>query len=219
MIPLGDASRRLRRIPIMTLLIIAVNAWMFYQELRLGDPFVERWALVPAQVSHGRDLVTVFSAMFMHEGWLHIGGNMLFLWVFGPALEDVMGPVSYLIFYLLGGIAAFAAQVYVMPNSLIPNLGASGAIAAVMGGFVITFPGDRIRTLLIIFIFIDVELIPSILLIGIWFLLQLLNGFGSVADVNSGGVAYMAHVGGFIFGLIFARLFESARLRARQGLT
>lgn len=219
MIPLGDASRRLRSLPIMTILIIALNAFMFYQELRFGDAFVERWALIPAHIAHGRDLITIFSAMFLHAGWLHILGNMLYLWVFGPALEDVMGPVSYLFFYLLGGVVAMAAQVYAMPTSAIPNIGASGAIAAVMGGFLITYPSDRIRTVLIIFIFIDVALIPSIILIGIWFILQLLNGLGSVADVQSGGVAYMAHVGGFIFGLIFARFFESARLRARQGLS
>jgi membrane associated rhomboid family serine protease len=218
MIPLADASRRLRSFPIATLLIIALNAIMFLQELKLGDPFVLRWALIPAHVAAGRDLITVFSAMFMHAGWLHILSNMLFLWVFGPVLEDVMGPVSYLIFYLLSGIAATVAQVLVMPASTVPNLGASGAIAGVMGGFLITYPSDRIRTLLIIFIFVDITLIPSILLIGIWFLTQLLNGIGSVADVQRGGVAYMAHVGGFIFGLVFARVFESARLRARQGL-
>jgi rhomboid family protein len=218
MIPLGDASRRLRSIPVVTLLIIAANAWMFYQELKLGDAFVYHWAMIPAQVAHQQALITVLSAMFLHGGWLHILSNMLFLWVFGPALEDVMGPLSYLLFYLLGGIAAAAALVYMMPTATIPTLGASGAIAAVMGGFLITYPRDRIRTLLVIFIFIDVELIPSILLIGLWFVLQLLNGLGSVADVQRGGVAYMAHIGGFVFGLLLARLFESAQLRARQGL-
>jgi len=218
MIPLGDASRKLRSFPIVTLLIIVLNAFMFYEELTLGDAFVQRWALIPAHIAQGRDLITIFTAMFMHAGWLHILGNMLFLWVFGPAMEDVMGPVSYLLFYLLGGVVATLAQVYFMQGSTIPNLGASGAIAAVMGGFLITYPTDRIRTILIIFIFIDITVIPAIILIGLWFLLQLLSGLGSMSDVQTGGVAYMAHVGGFIFGLLFARLFESTRLRARQGL-
>src|SRR5262249_5345912 len=113
MIPLGDASRKLRSFPIVTILIIALNAMMFYEELTLGDSFVLRYSLIPAHVAQGRDLITVFTAMFMHAGWLHILGNMLFLWVFGPALEDVMGPFKYLIFYLLGGVAATLAQVYV----------------------------------------------------------------------------------------------------------
>lgn len=202
----------------MTLLIIAANALMFLLELRYGDPFVRQWAMIPAHISRGRDLITVFTAMFMHGGWLHILSNMVFLWAFGPALEDVMGPIGYLVFYFFSGVAAALAQVYVMPASTIPNLGASGAIAGVMGGFLITYPSDRIRTILFLGFFFTITMIPAILLIGLWFLTQLLSGLGPVAEVERSGIAYMAHVGGFIFGLIFARMFESTRRRAMQGL-
>jgi membrane associated rhomboid family serine protease len=211
MIPLGDESRRSRGLPVATTLIILVNAIFFWLELSRGDAFINRWALIPAHISHGRDLITIFTAMFMHAGWLHILGNMLFFWVFAPAIEDVMGPASFLFFYLLGGVAASLAQVYVDPTSTVPNLGASGAIAAVMGAFLFTFPGDRIRTLLIIGWFIDVTFLPAILLIGIWFLLQLFNATGALAQTQSGGVAYVAHVGGFIFGALTNRIFERHR--------
>jgi rhomboid family protein len=215
MIPLGDASRRLRNFPIMTLLIIVANALVFLQELQLGQGFVTHWAMIPANITHGRDLITVITAMFLHGGWAHIIGNMTFLWAFGPAMEDAMGGFKYLFFYLLGGIAATAAEVYFIPDSTIPNLGASGAIAAVMGGFLITYPADRIRTLLFLGFFFSVALIPAILLIGLWFITQLFNGLGAVAEVQQGGVAYMAHIGGFIFGLLVARFFESARRISR----
>jgi membrane associated rhomboid family serine protease len=156
--------------------------------------------------------------MFLHAGWLHILSNMLFFWVFGPQIEDIMGPFSFIVFYLLGGIAATVAQIYVSPYSLIPNIGASGAIAAVMGAFLLNFPRDRIRTLIFLGIFINVTFVPAILLVGLWFLLQVLNGFAPVARADAGGVAYMAHIGGFIFGIIFSRIFESSRRRRLQGL-
>ena len=211
MIPLGDESRHSGRFPVATALIILVNAIFFWLELSQGDAFINRWALVPSHIAHGQDLVTIFTAMFMHAGWLHILGNMLFFWVFAPSIEDVMGPVSFLIFYLLGGVVAFLAQVYVDPSSTIPNLGASGAIAAVMGAFLFTFPGDRIRTVLIIGWFIDVTFIPAVILIGLWFLLQLFSATGALTQTDSGGVAYMAHVGGFIFGAVANRFFEVRR--------
>ncbi len=213
MIPLGDVSRRLRRFPLATLLIILVNAIGFVLELRNGDPFIQRWSFIPSHITAGRDLVTILTAMFLHAGWIHIIGNMIFFWVFGPPIEDAMGPLRFLIFYLLAGIAAALAQAYSAPASSIPNLGASGAIAGVMGAFLVTYPRDRIRTLLIFGIFIDVEFIPAVLLVGIWFLLQLVSEVGAVSQVAMGGVAYMAHIGGFIFGLIVNRLFEKRRLR------
>jgi membrane associated rhomboid family serine protease len=218
MIPLGDASRRPRNFPIVTVLIIIVNALVFLLELNNGDAFMLQWSLIPAHLIAGRDLVTVLTSMFMHAGWLHILGNMLFFWVFGPEIEDVMGPVRFLIFYLLGGIAATAAQVLIAPASTIPNLGASGAIAAVMGAFLATYPRDRIRTILFLGFFINFTLMPAILLVGIWFASQLLNEVGAISQVDMGGVAYMAHIGGFAFGLITNRLFETARGRALQGL-
>jgi len=134
----------------------------------------------------------------------------VFLWAFGPEIEDAMNPLRYLVFYLIGGLVAMLAQIAASPSSTVPNLGASGAIAAVMGAFLVTYPRDEIRALLIIFVFVRVTLIPAGLLIGFWFLTQLFN-VGSVAAVQTGGVAYVAHVGGFVFGAATARLFEDPR--------
>ena len=203
------------RLPIATVSIIVINALVFLLELAGGDAFIYRWSFVPANIAAGRDYLTIFTAMFMHAGWLHIGGNMLFLWVFGPQIEDAMGPLRYLVFYLLGGVAASAAQIAIDPHATVPNLGASGAIAAVMGVFLITYPRDRIKTVLFLGWFIDVRLIPAIFLVGFWFLTQLFSEVGALATTQSDGVAYMAHVGGFLFGLVLGRLFEDrARVRA-----
>ena len=144
----------------------------------------------------------------MHAGWMHIIGNMVFLWAFGPEIEEAMGRFRYLIFYLLSGLAASLAQVAAMPSSTVPNLGASGAIAGVMGAFLITYPRDQIRTLVLFGWFARITFIPAALLIGGWFVIQLFSEVGAVAAVQSGGVAYMAHVGGFIFGAVTARPFE-----------
>jgi len=218
-IPLTDVSRRPARMPVVTAWIILVNAVFFVLELAGGEPFVTRWSLVPANIVAGRDLLTIATSMFMHGSWSHILGNMVFLWAFGPELEDSMDRWRYLVFYLLGGLAATAAQVAADPASTVPNLGASGAIAAVMGGFLVTYPRDRIRSLLIIFVFVRVAYIPAALLIGVWFITQLVS-VGQVAATApaQGGVAYMAHVGGFIFGAVTARLFE-ARSQADGRLT
>jgi membrane associated rhomboid family serine protease len=191
----------------MTALIIAVNAYVFLLELEGGDAFVNRWAVIPLRIEHGRHLITIVTAMFMHAGWMHILGNMVFLWAFGPAIEDAMGRMRYLVFYLLGGVLAMLAQVAGSPASRIPCLGASGAIAAVMGAFIVLYPRDRIRTLVWILVIIRVTYIPAVLLIGVWFLIQLFNVVGSVATVQTGGVAYLAHVGGFLFGVVTARLW------------
>jgi membrane associated rhomboid family serine protease len=191
----------------MTALIIAANGYVFLRELVEGEAFVKRWAVIPVRIEHGHHWITILTAMFMHAGWLHILGNMVFLWAFGPAIEDAMGRFRYLMFYLMGGVLAMLAQVAGSPGSGIPCLGASGAIAAVMGAFIMLYPRDRIRTVVWILIFIRVTYIPAVLLIGIWFLIQLLSVVGSVATVQTGGVAYLAHVGGFIFGVATARLW------------
>ena len=211
MIPLGDASRRVSTFPIATVCIIALNVLVFVFELMGGDEFVLQWSVVPADIVAGRHLSTILTSLFMHASWSHIVGNMVFLWAFGPEVEDLMNPRGYLIFYLLGGLAATAAQVAADPSSSVPNLGASGAIAAVMGAFLVTYPRDRIRSLLFIFVFARVAYIPAALLIGVWFLTQFVN-LGAVAQQPAGGVAYAAHVGGFIFGTVTARFFESRRL-------
>jgi membrane associated rhomboid family serine protease len=211
MIPLGDASRRPERFPLITTAIIIVNAFVFVLELTGGEAFVRQWSEVPATIVAGHHLVTVLTAMFMHGGWLHIIGNMVFLWAFGPEIEDAMGPVRYLAFYLLSGLAASLAQIAVMPHSTVPNLGASGAIAGVMGAFLVTYPRDQIRALLLFGWWTRITFIPAALLIGFWFLIQIFDQVGAVASVQGGGVAYAAHVGGFIFGAVTGRLFEGFR--------
>ena len=207
LIPLTDASRRPTHIPVVTGGIILANFAVFGLELNGGDAFVLKWAAIPAQVTSGHHLITVLTAMFLHGSWSHILGNMVFLWAFGPEIEDCMNPLRYLIFYLLGGSLAMLAQVAVSPHSTIPSLGASGAIAAVMGAFLVTYPRDEIRSLLFIFIFVRVTFIPAALLIGFWFLTQLIN-LGSVATSQTGGVAYVAHVAGVIFGAVTVRFFQ-----------
>jgi membrane associated rhomboid family serine protease len=207
LIPLSDASRRPAKLPVVTALIIAVNVFVFLLELMHGDAFVMQWSAIPAQIISGHRWITILTAMFMHGSWSHIIGNMIFLWAFGPEIEDAMGRGRYLVFYLIGGLVAMLAQIVADPHSTIPNLGASGAIAAVMGAFIVTYPRDRIKSILLIFVFVRITFIPAALLIGFWFLTQLVHA-GAVAQVQSGGVAYLAHVGGFVFGALTARLFE-----------
>lgn len=208
LIPLTDASRRPTQLPLVTACIIAVNALVFVLELAGGESFVQRLSVIPADIVAGRHWINILTAMFMHGSWSHIIGNMIFLWAFGPEVEDLMGRPRYAVFYLLGGVAAALAQVAAGPDATVPNLGASGAIAAVMGAFVVTYPRDRIRSLLVIFVFVRVAYIPAVLLIGVWGLVQFLS-LRAVAQQPSsgGGVAYAAHVGGFIFGAVAARLF------------
>ena len=214
-IPLRDASRRPTRFPLVTLCLVAVNTVVFLLELSYGDSFVARWSAIPAAITSGHNPMTIVTATFLHGSWLHIIGNMVFLWAFGPEVEDVMSRGRYLAFYLLGGLAAMLTQVAIAPASSVPVLGASGAIAAVMGAFVVTYPRDRIRSLLVIFVFVTVRYIPAALLIGAWFLIQFFS-LGAVGKHSaSGGVAYAAHVGGFIFGAVAVRFFEQRRPFAR----
>ena len=211
MIPFGDASRRPRRSPVVTTAIIVLNGLVFLLELMGRDAFVQRWSVIPADIVAGQHWITILTAMFMHAGWMHILGNMVFLWAFGPEVEDAMGRIQYLAFYLLSGLVASLAQIAGMPHSTIPNLGASGAIAGVMGAFLITYPRDQIRTLVLFGWFARITVVPAALLIGLWFIIQLFSQVGAVATMQTGGVAYLAHVGGFIFGAAFARIFESFR--------
>jgi len=207
-IPLRDVSRRPTRFPIVTLGVVVLNGLVFLAELSGGEPFVSRWALIPADIVAGRHWATILTAMFMHGSWSHILGNMVFLWAFGPEVEDLMSPRRYTAFYLAGGLAASMAQLAATPDATIPMLGASGAIAAVMGAFLVSYPRDRIRSLLVVFVFVRVTYIPAALLIVAWFVIQFLS-LGAIAEQPVGGVAYAAHVGGFIFGAVAARLFES----------
>jgi len=218
MIPLGDVDRRPLQFPVVTAMIILINAAMFVLELAGGDAFVNRWSVVPADILAGRNWITVLTAMFMHAGPVHILGNMVFFWAFGPEIEDVMGPLRYLFFYLLGGLLATLAQALIDPASTVPNLAASGAIAAVMGAFLITYPRDRIRAVLLFGWFARVTFVPAVVLVGVWFLTQVFSEIGALAQTQMGGVAYMAHIGGFVFGAVFGRLFETRERRQREGL-
>lgn len=213
MIPLSDIDRRPSRFPVVTLLIIGANTFVFLLELMKGAPFVVRWSFIPSEFAAGRAVITILTAMFMHASWLHIIGNMVYFWAFGPEIESMMGRARYLLFYVAGGLAAFGAQVAVNPSSPVPTLGASGAIAAVMGAFLITFPRDRIRTLVFLGFFVTVFFIPAVFLVGFWFIIQLFSEVGSLVERRTGGVAYVAHIGGFVFGVVSARLFERRQRR------
>jgi membrane associated rhomboid family serine protease len=196
--------------PVVTACIIVANFIVWGLELHGGDAFVLRWSAIPADITSGHHSITILTAMFLHGSWSHILGNMVFLWAFGPEIEDSMNPLRYFVFYIAGGLVAMLAQVLVVPNSTVPNLGASGAIAAVMGAFLVTYPGDQIRSILMIFVFVRITLVPAALLIGVWFVIQLFH-VGLIASVQTGGVAYVAHVAGAIYGAVTARLFQDPR--------
>ncbi len=207
MLPIGDERTPRRVFPFMTYLLIIINAIFFYLELNRGDAFIERWAFVPGRFSADPvgEFSTVFTAMFMHGGWLHILSNMLYLWIFGDNVEDRFGSFKYLIFYLLSGIAATFAQYIFAPSSSVPLVGASGAIAGVLAAYVIMFPRSPVRVLMGLWVI----RVRALFVIGGWFLIQLLNGYALLGSaVDSGGVAYMAHVGGFIAGLLLTFIFK-----------
>ena len=219
MIPIGDDDSARRTTPVVTYVLIAINLLIFFLELSAGDAFIERWSVVPRRLLANpvADFITVFSAMFMHAGWMHLLGNMLYLWIFGDNVEDRLGHTKYLIFYLLCGIAATFAQVLVDPRSNVPNLGASGAIAGVLGAYLLMFPRGGVRVLM----GRGIINMPALIVIGFWAVLQFLSGFGAIAtteQTSGGGVAYMAHVGGFVAGLVLAVLMggtrQDPRLRA-----
>ena len=192
--------------PVVTWALIAINVVVFLSyfpalsvsEARIID-FYDTWALIPAEVTRGFDLHTILTSMFLHGGWLHLLGNMLFLFIFGDNLEDQMGPVPYLAFYLLAGLGAAAAQVFANPASPVPMVGASGAIAGVLGGYLLLFPRARVDVLLIIVFLIRIITVPAWIVLGLWFAIQLFSGVATPAD--AGGVAYWAHAGGFVVGL------------------
>lgn len=218
MVPLRDVSRRPAHFPVVTLSIIAVNMVVFWLELNGGERFITRWTLVPADLVAGRHGITLLTAMFLHGGWLHLLGNMLFLWVFGPTIEDAMGRGRYLGFYLLSGAVASLAQVAAAPASTLPILGASGAIAAVMGAFLVTYPRDQIKTILFLGIFFTVTRVRAIVLVGVWFLLQILSArvMRTTSDASQGSVAYFAHIAGFLMGAITARFLVDPDRIAEQ---
>jgi membrane associated rhomboid family serine protease len=208
MIPLRDASRSPVRFPVVTVSLIVVNVLAFVWEVGSGEAAIIRWAVVPSELLRGQGWITPLTAMFLHGGLMHIVSNMVFLAVFAPMVEDAMGRRKFLVFYLLGGLAATAAQIAMDPASTVPQLGASGAIAAVMGAFLVTYPRDRIKVLWFFGVFVHVSHVPAFVLIGLWLVSQMLNQMGAVVEADAGGVAYAAHVGGAFFGMLTARMFE-----------
>jgi membrane associated rhomboid family serine protease len=212
MFPIGDDNTQRRTAPVVTPILIGLNVLMFLVELGGGDQFIMRWAFIPADfaANPAANLPTIFTAMFMHGGWLHLIGNMLFLWIFGDNVEDRFGRARFLVFYLVAGIAATFAQFALAPHSTVPNVGASGAIAGVLGAYILMFPRSRVNVLL----GRQIVAMPAVIVLGMWIVLQLISGVGSIAytdeTANVGGVAYMAHIGGFAAGFLMAFLFRSA---------
>lgn len=213
MVPLQDESRRPYSFPIATVSLIALNVVVFILELVYGDPFILKFSLVPNDIMHGQNLYTLMSSMFLHASFLHIAGNMLYLFVFGPNLEDVMGSVPYTIFYLLCGLAANLAEIAMDPTSTVIGLGASGAIAGVLGGFIVEFPNHQIKSLAPLGRLLVTARIPAIVLLGGWFLLQFVSGVGEITTATQGasGVAYAAHIGGFIAGVVLDKVYFALR--------
>ena len=220
MIPLRDINPT-RRFPYLTVGLIAVNVLVFVYELSLDDRALDQLittaGVIPFEVTHrlgpsvARDLIT---SMFLHGGWLHLLSNMLYLWIFGNNIEDVLGPFRFTLFYLLCGILAALAQVVSDPNAGIPTVGASGAIAGVLGAYLVLFPNARVQSLVFFFYFIRFVEIPAIIVLGFWFILQFFNGLAALNMPLSGGVAYFAHIGGFVAGAVLVYLF---RLGSRPG--
>jgi membrane associated rhomboid family serine protease len=226
------------RFPVVTVALIVANVlvYFFFQKggLSFGDPSstayqcnVIEYGAIPKEFTDwgtqvaarecgtppDNTILTAFTAMFMHGGLLHLGGNMLFLWIFGNNVEDSMGPVKYLAFYLLGGLAALGAQIAIDPSSTVPTIGASGAVAGVLGGYVLLYPRAKVVTLIFIIFFFTIVELPALLILGFWFVQQVLFGYFDLSDPTGGGggVAYFAHIGGFVFGLIAIRLFARRR--------
>ena len=204
MFPIGDDNSSRRTVPLVTYALIAMNVLFFFVELSGGDAFIGKWAFVPNRflANPVADFLTLFTSMFMHAGWVHLGGNMLYLWIFGDNVEDRFGHIKFIFFYLLCGLAATFAQLAFSLGSNVPNLGASGAIAGVLGAYILMFPQGKVRVLQ----GQQVIQVSALIVIGLWIVLQFFSGIGSITNAaDTGGVAYMAHIGGFIagFGLTF----------------
>jgi membrane associated rhomboid family serine protease len=208
MFPIGDDDTSRRTVPVVTYALIVLNVLFFFIELSGGESFIQQWSVVPRRLvaNPAADFPTIFTSMFMHAGWLHLFGNMLYLWIFGDNVEDAFGHAKFLVFYLLCGIAATFAQLVLNMNSSVPNLGASGAIAGVLGAYILLFPRGQVRVLM----GRGVIPLPALVVIGFWIVLQLVSGIGTISSTaETGGVAYMAHIGGFFAGMLLAFIFRS----------
>src|SRR5260221_1218820 len=210
MLPIGGDDSSRRTVPLVRYALIALNVLFFFVELSGGDAFIGKWAFVPSrfQANPSSDFLTLFTSMFMHAGWVHLGGNMLYLWIFGDNVEDRFGHIKFIIFYLLCGLAATFAQLAFSLGSNVPNLGASAAIAGVLGSYILLFPQEKVKVLQ----GQQVIQVPALIVIGLWIVLQFFSGIGSIANsAQTGGVAYMAHIGGFLAGVVLTFLFRGSR--------
>lgn len=229
MIPIGDYAGERRNFPIVNYALIAINALAFIYELTLPgaqlDEFFLRWGAIPSAILGGTAApsptglpvyITLLTSIFLHGGWLHLGGNMLYLWVFGDNVENAFGRGRYLLFYLICGLGGSLAQIAIDPASTIPTIGASGAIAGVMGAYLVMFPGAQVRTLIFIVFFVTITYLPAAIVIGIWFLTQLFNGVTALGPnaQQGGGVAFFAHIGGLIVGALLALLLRRRDYRS-----
>jgi membrane associated rhomboid family serine protease len=218
MIPIRD-NIPTRRIPVINYLLIAINVIVFILQLMSGpsaESLVYQYALIPSNFIDGftpGDITDIFTSMFMHAGWLHLGGNMLYLWIFGDNVEDSMGGFKYLLFYLIGGIIASFTHVLTNPGSQIPTVGASGAIAAVLGAYLVLYPQSRVMTLIPLGFMMRLTSIPAVVVLGLWFVLQFINGILTLDSQDVGGVAVWAHIGGFVAGLLMAKIFANKTRR------
>ncbi len=211
MIPLKDHNPRSTP-PVVTVVIILANVVAFYSEIRYGfDPVITRFGAVPSDILHGLRLETLFTSMFLHGGFTHIAGNMLYLWIFGDNIEHYLGHSHFLVFYLLCGLLATLGHILLGGASHVPMVGASGAISGVLGAYLVKYPKAKVVVLIPIIWFLTVRTIPAFFVLGFWFLLQLVYGLGSL-DTQGGGVAFWAHVGGFVAGMALVLVFPTRRL-------
>ena len=223
MLPIGDDDGSARGARIVTIALIALNVLAFFVELGQGSEgalqsFITSWGVVPREYSVGHDIPptiplpywsTLITSMFLHGGWMHLGGNMLYLWIFGDNLERVMGAAKYAVFYIVCGIAAGLAHILFAGGSTVPSVGASGAISGVLGGYLLMFPQNRVKVLTRG----GVASVPAIVVLGMWIVIQLVSQLGSIAETSQGGgIAYMAHIGGFVAGMALVKLFATRQL-------
>ena len=224
MLPISDDNRGRRARPWVCYVLIAINVLIYIYEWLLSDRQLERffadWAVIPAEVSNGEALYTILTSAFLHGSWFHLGSNMLFLWIFGDNVEDVMGHAKFLAFYLLTAVAASLAQVYIDSDSTVPMVGASGAISGVLAAYIVLFPHGRIVTLVFLGVFFTATMLPAWLMIGYWIVIQVFQGVASlgVRDEMVGGVAFFAHIGGFVAGLALVWFFRDKRRQMEQNI-
>jgi membrane associated rhomboid family serine protease len=224
MFPIGDDDIRGAPPPLITWALVVVNVLVFFFELSLNaqgelETFMRNFGVVPTRILRGEQLYALFTSMFLHGGWMHIISNMAFLLVFGDNIEAVLGKLGYAAFYIAGGLAASAVHVVINASSSVPSLGASGALAAVMGAYVLMFPKSQIRALVFIGFYATVTRVAAFIFLGIWFVTQLFSGFASlgVDTAQTGGVAVWAHIGGFVFGLLLGVLLRGRAQEVKRG--